>query len=168
LKQVLQCRLHCAIRDAESDANFLVAKTLEYTAEDLLLAFRQERADSLLLPLVNAIGHELDHLGVYPHLSTHNEPDGFGERARRIMFEEDARRPQVQRGRRLIGGHSGRDHQDLSCIAGSTGRGYEVTPVILTEIIIQENDIDRVAAHGIESFRNSPATAYDFQVWLQR
>jgi hypothetical protein len=43
-----------------------------------------------------------------------------------------------------------------------------VTAVILTEIIIQENDIDRGAAHGIESFRNGSATAYDFQVWLQR
>ena len=43
-----------------------------------------------------------------------------------------------------------------------------MTPVILAEIIIQENDIDRLTAHGIESFGNCPATRYYFQVRLQR
>src|SRR5450759_1698881 len=120
LKQLLQCRLDCAIRNPELGANFLIAEALEYASEDLLLAFRQEGANSLILPLVNLIGHELNHFWIDPNLSTHNEPNGFGKRARRIVFEEDARRPQMQRGRRFLCGHSGRDHQDLSCIAGST------------------------------------------------
>src|ERR1035437_5149353 len=114
LKQLLQCRLDCAIRNAELGADFLIGEALEYAAEDLLLAFRQEGANSLLLPLVNPIGHELNYFRIDPNLSAHNQPDRFGKRARRIVFEEDARSTEVQRGRRFLCRHSGRDHHDLS------------------------------------------------------
>src|ERR1035437_1675217 len=114
LKQLLQCRLDCAIRNAELGANFLIGEALEYASEHLLLAFRQEGANSLLLPLVNPIGHELNYFRIDPNLSAHNQPDRFGKRARRIVFEEDARSTEVQRGRRFLCRHSGRDHHDLS------------------------------------------------------
>jgi hypothetical protein len=43
-----------------------------------------------------------------------------------------------------------------------------VTPAILAEIKVQENDIDRLAGQNLESFGSCPATSYDFKVWLQR
>src|SRR5664280_1048248 len=123
LKQLLQCRLDRAIANAELGADFLIGEALEYASQDLLLAFRQQGTDSLLLLLVNPIGHELNHFRIDPNLSTHNQPDGFGQRARRIVFEEDARGTQMQRGGRFLGGHSGRDHEDLACEASAPSRG---------------------------------------------
>jgi hypothetical protein len=60
LKQLLQCCLDGAIRNTELGANFLIGKALEYASEYLLLAFRQEGVNSLILPLVKPIGHELN------------------------------------------------------------------------------------------------------------
>src|ERR1035437_4231658 len=75
LKQLLQCRLDCAIRNAELGANFLIAEALEYASEDLLLALRQQGAASLTLRLFTLIGHELNHLGTAQNLPPHNQPD---------------------------------------------------------------------------------------------
>src|ERR1035438_1465377 len=78
LKQLLQRRLERAIANAELGANLLIREALEYASQDLLLAFGQQRADPLLLPLVDPIGHELNHFRIDPDLSSHNQPDGFG------------------------------------------------------------------------------------------
>src|ERR1022692_2379278 len=74
----------------------------------------------------------------------------------------------MQRGRRFLCRHSGRDHEDFSCIAGPTSRGYEVTPLLLAKIVIQENDIDGRTAQCIEGFGNSPTSGHDLQTRLQR
>src|ERR1035441_9279672 len=64
LKQLLQRCLDRAIANAELGANLLIGETLEYASQHLLLAFGQQGADSLLLPLVNPIGHELNHFRI--------------------------------------------------------------------------------------------------------
>src|ERR1035441_4755201 len=75
LKQLLQGRLDRPIRNAELRADFLVGQALEDASQYLLLAFRQQRADSLLLPLIHPVRHELNHFRIDPNLSTHDRSE---------------------------------------------------------------------------------------------
>ena len=61
-----------------------------------LAALRQRWRDlRARVSLVDPIGHELNHSGIDPHFSTHNEPEGGSEYSWRIALEEDARRSLV-------------------------------------------------------------------------
>ena len=116
---------------------------------------------------MDSVGHEVNDALVHPHLSARHQPDGLGQRHRRIVLQKDARRAQLQGDGRFRRIHSGGDHQDLSRVAGPAGRRDELAAVILAEIEIQEDDIDRRAFQNLQGLGGRAAVAHHLEVGLR-
>src|SRR5580704_14761263 len=88
VEQLLQGCLDGRFRDAYLSADLLVRVAVQNALEHHLLALGKA-AQPLILVLRVSIGDELDNPGIYPCLSTGDQPDGLQQTARRVALQEN-------------------------------------------------------------------------------
>ncbi len=164
-EELLQGCFHRTLGYSASLRDFFIHQALEDIGKNLPFSFRKSFLFRLLTRPHTA--HRLlQEFAIKPDLPSEHIADSLDEQCRRVVFHKDSGNAAANQVCSLFLLHACSNNKDFAAESLLSRQAHEFSPVMLTEIEVEQHDIHASLSQLFESFFDGVAVRNNSETWL--